>query len=63
MKNPSMPKMGVLESMRWIAAHTKRKGITALDLVTEYEEIKGVRYCSESKEAIAGLYERLYGGK
>lgn len=62
MKNPSRATMSVLNSMRWIATHTKREGLTALDLVTEYEEINGFRYCSESRESIARLYERIYGG-
>ena len=55
--------MRVLKSMRWIATHAKREGLTALDLVTEYEESNGFRYCSESRESIARLYERIYGGK
>lgn len=54
--------MRVLKSMRWIATHSKREGLTALDLVTEYEEANGFRYCSESRESIARLYERIYGG-
>lgn len=62
MKNPSRATMRVLKSMRWIATHTKREGLTALDLVTEYEEANGFRYCSESRESIARLYERIYGG-
>lgn len=61
MENPSRATMGVLKSMRWIATHTKREGLTALDLVTEYEEANGFRYCSESRESIARLYERIYG--
>ena len=62
MENPSRATMRVLKSMRWIATHTKRKGLTALDLVTEYEEANGFKYASESKESIARLYERIYGG-
>lgn len=61
MKNPSRATMRVLNSMRWIATHTKREGLTALDLVTEYEEMNGFRYCSESRESIARLYEGIYG--
>ena len=61
MENPSRATMRVLKSMRWIATHTKREGLTALDLVTEYEEANGFRYCSESRESIARLYERIYG--
>ena len=61
MKNPSRATMRVLKSMRWIATHSKREGLAALDLVTEYEKINGFRYCSESKESIARLYERIYG--
>lgn len=53
----------VLRSMRWIATHTNRKGLTALDLVTEYEEINGFKYSSESKELLARFYDETYGGK
>ena len=62
MENPSRATMRVLKSMRWIATHSKREGLTALDLVTEYEEANGFRYCTESRESIARLYERIYGG-
>ena len=61
MENPSRATMRVLKSMRWIATHTKREGLTALDLVAEYEEANGFKYASESRESIARLYERIYG--
>ena len=61
MENPSRATMRVLKSMNWIATHTRREGLTARDLVTEYEEANGFRYCTESRESIARLYERIYG--